>query len=1043
MGALSSLVAVGIVKGLAKLIVKSADGGVIAEAIAVELAGAGAKRGLPGAIRMLTAFCIDPVDDHPEFRGLAENERESVRLEVETTIGPAIDRTFLGTPPFDSKRVVAKLFRIRADGGSPVGLSERGMAFFQHSVDAAVRAIIAVAENAKEWHAANAAEIHSKLDDLSESLQMAARTQAQVLSVLDYAEQSLAEIQADQFRSRRDFLERYYRTICKTLDRMELYGLDVDLDNPARSQRLSVAYISLNLTSKEEASKGSQSWESILDTLRPGEMGRLLVRGDAGMGKTTLLRWAAISLASQFNMPIWEGVRTQGDGKRQVVIALEFHGPVDKEEFTYGRIRSWRDKVPLLITLRECPDGRLPPPQDFPSFVSPMGGKPPDGFIEWLLSQGKALVLIDGLDEIAPGEASEAASKSITELLQIDGEAPNLFIATSRPLVKDPAWIKSLKFREAVIAPMTDTERDLLIHKWHDAVAERTEDQDRRVAVLAMPKDLIDQLNQRPEVARLASVPLLCAMICAQSGPLGSKLPGSEFGIINKLAEAMLWARDRDRKVPPSGTPWDDLEDKKRLAVVARLAHFLVREGRPVVPREAAEQKIADALRFAGQSDADAKRNAGSVLNRMGDRGGVVRAPADGPVEFAHKTFCEFLSAFQFVEDQDARFLGEHAPEPGPANVCRYTAGVSNRKYTEELIARVLDGKDAPEARAVIALRMRSAAPTLDPAVRDRVQAVADKMIPPKTRAESYAIAELGDEIVPRLVFTPDATVGQHVLNALSLVQIRSRHATKVLASYAPSATKMALIELLCRVLNPLSIPFLQRSLCTYEVEPLLELPASIRERINDEALAEWLCDARLPILNLGDTQVTDEGVETLAAPESDLKAITMLDLSGTRVTDKGVKALADAGSGLKDLAGLRLRGTQVTDEGVEALAAPKSGLKALRTLNLGDTRVTDKGVKALSAPESGLKTLTTLDLSRTRVTDEGVKAMVAPESCLKALTTLDLSRTRVRGRGMKALAAPESGLKALTWLYLKGTVVTRERGMALRAARPGLRVLQ
>ncbi|MBY0261051.1 MAG: hypothetical protein K2Q20_01820, partial [Phycisphaerales bacterium] len=699
----------------------------------------------------------------------------------------------------------------------------------------------------------------------------------------------------------------------------------------------------------------------------------------------------------------------------------------------------WRGKVPLLVILRECPDGKFPDLDAFPSFVSTAVGTPPPGFVRWLLNEGKALVMIDGLDEVPPGEAMKAVSKAISEHLELYGQRGNLFIATSRPLVKDPAWITKLNFREAVIAPMSDPERDALIHKWHTAVAEQASDPTRRAEIEAMPADLIDQLNNRPAIARLATVPLLCAMICAQSGPLGSKLPESEFAIISKLVEAMLWVRDRDREVPKSGTPWDELKEDKRLAVAARLAHFLISQGRAAVPREDALRKIANALRFTGRSDTEATRDAAAVLNRMGDRGGVVRAPDGGLVEFAHKTFCEFLAAYQFVEDQDTFFLGQNAPEPGPSNVCRFAAGVKNRKYTEELISRILDRADNIEARGVVALRMKLAAPTLDPAVQARVNAFEAKMIPPHNTAEAKAIAELGDAIVSRLAFSPGMPVERQIMSVLSLSQIRSLKAKAAMTTYAPTAKNLNLVGMLCTALNPLSIPLVRRALTEPRSDSLPFLTDAIRSQIHDAALFEWLeSDPGLRALNRLDlyaTRITDVGAAALAAKDSGLKALNTLDLTGTQVADAGAAALAAKDSGLNALTTLYLGFNQITDAGAAALAAKDSGLKALNTLYLSNSQITDAGAAALAAKDSGLKALTTLYLADNQITDVGAAALAAKESGLKALTAVDLSGTQVADAGAAALAATESGLKALTKLDLSGTEIT-DAGVAALAAK-------
>ena len=93
--------------------------------------------------------------------------------------------------------------------------------------------------------------------------------------------------------------------------------------------------------------------------------GRLLVRGVAGGGKSTLLRWAAIQSA-KFNLEDHEAIESEVKGE----IALRDqddseHSKSDGEPLPIDK--NWRAQVPFLIRLRDCPGGLLPRPKDGPS----------------------------------------------------------------------------------------------------------------------------------------------------------------------------------------------------------------------------------------------------------------------------------------------------------------------------------------------------------------------------------------------------------------------------------------------------------------------------------------------------------------------------------------------------------------------------------------------------------------------------------------------------------------------------------------------------
>ena len=106
-----------------------------------------------------------------------------------------------------------------------------------------------------------------------------------------------------------DYETRYRKSVVDRLDFVQLFGIDVPKESKEYS--LSVAYVTLNLTDEDairgssgaeaEEGRGAQrrssptalSAEQVFDSFRPGG-GRLLIRGSAGCGKTTLVRWAAV-----------------------------------------------------------------------------------------------------------------------------------------------------------------------------------------------------------------------------------------------------------------------------------------------------------------------------------------------------------------------------------------------------------------------------------------------------------------------------------------------------------------------------------------------------------------------------------------------------------------------------------------------------------------------------------------------------------------------------------------------------------------------------
>ena len=158
--------------------------------------------------------------------------------------------------------------------------------------------------------------------------------------------------------------------------------------------------------------------------------------------------------------------------------------------------------------------------------------------------------------------------------------------------------------------------------------------------------------------------------------------------------------------------------------------------------------------------------------------------------------------------------------------------------------------------------------------------------------------------------------------------------------------------------------------------------------------------------LHLGGTQVSDLG------PLANLKGLESLHLWLTQVSDLGPLA------NLKGLKSLDLWGTQVSELG------PLANLKGLESLDLWNTQVSELG------PLANLKGLKSLDLWGTQVSELG------PLANLKGLESLDLWSTQVSELG------PLANLKALESLDVRETRVTSRVVSRLRDALPECRIL-
>lgn len=317
------------------------------------------------------------------------------------------------------------------------------------------------------------------------------------------------------------FTQQYCNQVIDKHDVLELFGCTI----PKELQRhqLSVAYVSLNLAqedeeqplsrrvklkcdsnktdlvSNEEPQKdidnSSAAIEYVLDSVSKGS-GRLLINGSAGAGKSTLMRWCAIHAAQNKlnkSFPL-ESVKTPS--------ALNQHN--DKE--LTGDSENWRQKIPLLIRLRDCPDGRLPAANNFPCFLFKHLPTAPANWITNILNSGRALVLFDGVDEIHQDQRPQL-SEEIGELIRTYPKCT--YVVTTRPGAVESGWLARLSFTEARVEPMSRRDQEEFIEKWYRSAALELKTRLRIGEDLSLTASrLKSELIEQPELGKLATNPL-------------------------------------------------------------------------------------------------------------------------------------------------------------------------------------------------------------------------------------------------------------------------------------------------------------------------------------------------------------------------------------------------------------------------------------------------------------------------------------------------------------------------------------------------------
>ncbi|GGX11865.1 NACHT domain-containing protein [Streptomyces lomondensis] len=500
------------------------------------------------------------------------------------------------------------------------------------------------------------------------------------------------------------FERRYLPYVAERHNHITIYGIDLR-DSPDRWP-LEVAYLSLEATSGEEtaaadAPPGEHTGAATVRLPAEEALGshdRVLLRGDAGSGKTTLVQWLAVTAAR--------------DGAR----------------------------IPFVLPLRTLIRAdSLPTPSGFLTAVScPL--TPPEGWAERVLTAGRGLVLVDGLDEIPAADRHRTRDWLLALIHAFPG---NHWLLTSRPTAVRPDWLAGEGFRELTLTPMRRADVRTFVHRWHAAArAPEYETQ------------LLDSLRTKRDLARLATNPLMCGLICALHRERRGYLPTGRKELYDAALGMLLARRDRERGM--GSVDGAELGEEAQLEVLQRLAYALVLSGRTEMDLETAEDIVARCLPVI--APASGQGDAGALLRTLLLRSGLLRQPGEGVVDFVHRTFQDYLGARYAVEEGHLGVLAGHADDSLWEDVIRMAVAHARPRERATLLRRLL-AADTPRL-TLLALACLEHAAALDPGVRAEVEERAGTLIPPRTTPEARALAEAGP-LVLELLPGPEGLTAQ------------------------------------------------------------------------------------------------------------------------------------------------------------------------------------------------------------------------------------------------------------------------------------------
>jgi len=558
-----------------------------------------------------------------------------------------------------------------------------------------------------------------------------------------------------------ELFEREYKAAVRTRFRkITLIGIDELGANESRWD-MDTAY--LHLEARDRFTQG-RSRKTPLDALRVDEQltkagPRVLLRGEAGAGKTTLVGWIASHAASS---------------------ALE------------GGLAKLNGLVPFVIPLRSlrAHGESFPLPNDLWRVAGLMTGDSPRNWGRRVLRSGRGILLVDGLDEV-PKEDRADARQWLSELLSTFTSM--LCLVTVRPRAVRENWLGHEGFQELHLLPMRDTDIEKFVHVWHDtARLELTATDEDLEQLSELESSLKAKFTSNYALRNLAQTPLLCAVICALHRRSGGDLPVSRPELYTAALKMLLGKRDVRRKITkPEGI---EISPEEHQVLLQRIAIWLVRNGQSQMSHEQAIGQLRSVLQ--GMPKVQAQGPEDAILRHMLNRSGVLEERTSDSIQFIHRTFQDYLAAAEFRDSDSLPELMLNAPKEDWRDVVLLSMGHCTAGEVRSVIDQLVEQGDAHtggERWNLHSLAANCAAEAVF-LPSDTRQAVADRVrafIPPGNHAQATELAKLGSYVLPLLPSPSGLSEDLQLLVFTTLSRIATAECLPMVRQFAAQSNVM------------------------------------------------------------------------------------------------------------------------------------------------------------------------------------------------------------------------------------------------------------
>ena len=354
--------------------------------------------------------------------------------------------------------------------------------------------------------------------------------------------------------------------------------------------------------------------EHVMNTLQENKS--LVILGDPGSGKSTLLKWLTLIMVT-------------GQAEH---LGLNNRLPILLSLSSYAKELENGNDCPLDKFIITHFQNRISEKMQFKELF------------DFVLEEGKAIILLDGLDEIKSVDLRQTIVDRVKRYHAYYTMRGNQFILTSRIVGYKEVRFDGENIQEATLVDFDNEQIEDFVSKWTDVI-EKLAQEDKKLAEKAAEKERIELLNavqHNAGVRSLAANPLLLTILCSMKRQ-GITLPERRVQLYQKYIEVLISQWNQTRSID-ANKPGRNLNVRQIVKILAPLAFWMHKNsaGLGLVKMQDLRRELIRI--FSEEGEKSPEEATDQFLADVREFACILIERGEGEYGFIHLTFEEYLA---------------------------------------------------------------------------------------------------------------------------------------------------------------------------------------------------------------------------------------------------------------------------------------------------------------------------------------------------------------------------------------------------------------